>query len=147
MPDHLDALTLQDQFVELIHVFGVLRSDTTPCGQPMSVSNAHALCELRIAGPLAQAEIAARLGLAKSTVSRLIDQLEAKKWVTRTPDATGDARVRQVSLTPRGEQIADQVLEARTKRFSNIISKIDETKRASVIEAMELLTEAARSAD
>ena len=42
------------EFVGLIHAFRVLRIDATPCGQPISVSTAHAICEPAAHGPFSQ---------------------------------------------------------------------------------------------
>lgn len=137
---------LGEDFVSFIHSFGLLRSDMTPCGLPMSVSTAHALCELRTGPPLNQRDLARRLGLRTSTVSRLVDQLEAKSWATRTPDVGGaDSRVRLVELTNTGCEVADQVLEARTARFSQLLAAVPPEKQHDVIEALTLLQEAAHA--
>lgn len=135
---------LGQSFVGLIHAFGVLRTDATPCGQPMSVSTAHAICELASAGPLNQKELAKRIGLDTSSVSRLIGQLAKKEWAMRSADpVSGDNRIRLVGLTPLGRQVAEQVLEARAERFARLLAGIDPEKRSQVLESLELLKEAA----
>jgi DNA-binding MarR family transcriptional regulator len=137
---------LGEDFVGFIHSFGLLRSDMTPCGLPMSVSTAHALCELRTGPPLNQRDLAGRLGLRSSSVSRLVDQLEAKSWATRTPDVGGaDSRVRLVVLTNKGSKVADQVLEARAARFSQLLAAVPTEKQHDVLEALTLLKEAAHA--
>jgi DNA-binding MarR family transcriptional regulator len=143
MPKTLDHQLGQD-FVGFIHSFGMLRSDTTPCGQPMSVSTAHALCELRAGPPLNQRDLATRLGLTTSSVSRLVDQLETKSWAHRAADPdTTDSRVRLVLLTDHGRKIADQVLEARAKRFAELLEAVPRDKQGDVLQALTLLKEAA----
>ena len=144
----LEALNRQlgRDFVGFIHSFGLLRSDTTPCGQPMSVSTAHALCELRTGPPLNQRDLAARLGLTTSSVSRMVDQLETKTWAQRAEDPDcADGRVRLVLLTDLGRKIADQVLEARADRFSELLEAVPQGKRSDVLEALTLLKEAANA--
>ncbi|MEZ5375189.1 MAG: MarR family transcriptional regulator [Acidimicrobiales bacterium] len=132
------------EFVGLIHAFGVLRTDSTPCGQPMSVSTAHAVCELATTGPLQQSELADRLGLTTSSVSRLVDQLERKEWAAREADPDEvDKRVRLVRLTERGHDIATTVLAARFARFERLLDKIDPAKHVQVFESLHLLREAA----
>jgi DNA-binding MarR family transcriptional regulator len=139
-------LQLGQDFVGFIHSFGLLRSDTTPCGQPMSVSTAHALCELRTGPPLNQRDLAARLGLTTSSVSRLVDQLETKSWAQRAVDPeSSDSRVRLVVLTDQGHKIADQVLEARAKRFAELLEAVPKEKQSDVLEALTLLKEAANA--
>ncbi len=49
-----DAAKLQASFSAVVRALGLLRPDTTPCGQRMSVTEAHALGELHGAGPLTQ---------------------------------------------------------------------------------------------
>ena len=137
---------LGQDFVAFIHSFGLLRSDTTPCGQPMSVSTAHSLCELRTGPPLNQRDLAARLGLTTSSVSRLVDQLETKSWAQRAVDPeSSDSRVRLVVLTDQGHNIADQVLEARAKRFAELLEAVPQEKQNDVLEALTLLKEAANA--
>ncbi len=132
------------EFVGLIHAFGVLRTDSTPCGQPMSVSTAHAICELATTGPMLQRDLAQQLGLTTSSVSRLVDQLERKGWATRQadPDET-DKRVRRIRLTDNGLDIASNVLAARAERFERLLDGIDPSKHTQVLESLHLLREAA----
>ena len=139
---------LAEDFVGFIHAFGVLRSDTTPCGQPMSVSTAHALCELSTGSSLSQRDLATRLGLTTSSTSRLVDQLVAKRWAVREPDpASSDTRVRLVVLTSEGDRTARQVLHARSERFSRLLEHVPDEKRSMVVEALNLLKEATHALD
>lgn len=139
---------LAENFVSFVHAFGVLRSDTTPCGQPMSVSTAHALCELATGPALNQRDLAAQLGLTTSSTSRLVDQLVAKDWAQREPDAdSSDTRVRLVVLTPDGERAARQVLQARGERFTRLLEHVPAEKRTMVVEALSVLKEATNALD
>jgi DNA-binding MarR family transcriptional regulator len=131
---------LAQNFVGFIHAFGVLRTDTTPCGQPMSVSTAHALCELATGPTLNQRALAKRLGLTTSTVSRLVDQLVEKGWAERCVDEDStDTRVRLVALTPDGNRVAGQVLTARAERFARLLDAVPPHKQSTVVEALHLL--------
>lgn len=145
---NLEGRELATEFAEFVQALGVLRSDSTPCGQPMSVSTAHALCDLRRSAPVSQKALARRLGLETSTVSRLVDQLAAKGWAIRTPDRSGqDNRVRLISLTPEGVDIAEQVGQARAARFSDLLNQLETEQRPLVREALQLLKEAAHAID
>ena len=132
------------EFVGLIHAFGVLRTDSTPCGQPMSVSTAHAISELATAGPMLQRDLAKQLGLTTSSVSRLVDQLERKGWATRQTDPDeADKRVRHIRLTDSGLDVASNVLAARAERFERLLAAIDPSRHLQVLESLRLLREAA----
>ncbi len=139
---------LAADFVGFIHAFGVLRTDTTPCGQPMSVSTAHALCELSGGLALSQRDLATHLGLTTSTVSRIVDQLVDKGWGERRldPDST-DSRIRLVALTSDGDGVASQVLAARAQRFARLLEAVPPDKQSTVIEALRLLKAATNALD
>ncbi len=71
-------LTLQERMISVIRAFGLHRPDQTPCGRPVSVAEAHALMELTREAPLLQKDLASRLRLEKSTVSRLVGAMERR---------------------------------------------------------------------
>ena len=133
---------LQERMVALVRAFGLHRPDETPCGKPVSVAEAHALMELsRGDGPLVQKELAARLRLQKSTVSRLVGMLEGRGWVGRHRSPT-DGRAFEVGLTDAGQATAEEIAEARRDKFARVLEAIPEERRASVLAAMRTLEEA-----
>jgi hypothetical protein len=84
----------------------------TEAGFPaVSASEARALIELLTARGIAQGQLAALLGLEKSTVSRLAAGLERKGWLRRGRDEENQRFVR-LYLTPEGRVIAAQVWQA-----------------------------------
>ena len=135
-------LELQERMVALVRAFGLHKPDETPCGRPVSVAEAHALMELsREDGPLVQKELAARLRLQKSTVSRLVGMLEGRGWVGRHRSPT-DGRAFEVGLTAAGVKAASEIAEARRDKFARVLEAIPEERRASVLAAMRTLEEA-----
>ena len=76
-------LELQERMSKLIWAFGLHKPDVTPCGQPVAVAEAHALMELTREEPLLHKDLASRLRLEKSTVSRLVKTLEERGWIGR----------------------------------------------------------------
>jgi DNA-binding MarR family transcriptional regulator len=136
------AAELRELVSTFVRAFGLHHGDRTPCGQPMSVSEAHALVELRRAGPLRQVELGRRLRLEKSTVSRLVGQLVARGWAVRDP-APDDGRGIAVHLTTAGVTTADDVVAARNERFAALLDRIPESRRAEVVGALQILAEAA----
>jgi DNA-binding MarR family transcriptional regulator len=137
--------TLEAQVVAFVRAFGLHRPDETPCGRPVSVSEAHALRELAREAPLAQSELGAKLGLEKSTVSRLVGQLEDRGWVTRAPNP-GDGRSVVVRLTAVGRRADRQIAAARRAKFERVLERIPEGERSSVHRALDVLVEALRVA-
>ena len=118
----------QDRMVQLVRAFGLHQPDRTPCGKPVTVSEAHALMELAHQQPLTQNELAARLRLEKSTVSRLVGQLDQRGWVRRERDPT-DGRARLLRLTGPGQRASEPLAAARTDTFARIYPAIPPADR------------------
>ena len=144
MPEIDDAATLTTELVRFVRAFGLHRPDDTPCGSGVSVSEAHALAALSAAPAMTQGELAAELNLTKSTVSRLVDQLVGRDWVDVTT-ADADRRCRVLSLTSGGRQAASAFDVHRRQRMATLLDGIPTEKRAGVVDALRLLSEAARA--
>jgi DNA-binding MarR family transcriptional regulator len=133
----------QQAFVALVRAFGLHQPESTPCGQPVATSEAHALLEL--AGvALTQNELARRLRLQKSTVSRLVSQLEGKRWLERERDAR-DGRARRLRLTDAGLDLTRAIDAARTAKFERLVAAIPTEERAAVVDALRVLAHASQA--
>jgi DNA-binding MarR family transcriptional regulator len=137
---------LQERMIALIRAFGLHKPDETPCGKPVSVAEAHALMELSRAETLVQKELASRLRLEKSTVSRLVGILEGRGWVERFRSPQ-DGRAVELMLTGAGRSTAEGIAEARRAKFARVLKTIPEGERESVLEAMKILEEAMRESE
>ena len=89
-----DAAELHRLFMDLARLAGLLQPDEAGAGHPISLSQAFALHELAFENGLSQRELAERLRLEKSSVSRLAAELQH----ARTDRA--DARSGQLSAVP-----------------------------------------------
>lgn len=110
---------LQRRFVAFVRAFGLHRPEQTPCGAPVAVSEAHALSVIDEHGPLPQNNLAHHLQLAKSTVSRMLDQLERRGWVQRST-SDDDLAERQAEVAQLGADVMPFDLDATTHRFEPI---------------------------
>jgi DNA-binding MarR family transcriptional regulator len=136
-----DVALLQGALRSFVRAFGLHQPESTPCGQAVPVSEAHALGELELEGELRQLELARRLRLQKSTVSRLVGQLTARGWVERAP-APQDGRGVVLRLTSEGRKAAHNLAEARQEKFSRLLEAIPPHERAGVLHSLGILTEA-----
>jgi DNA-binding MarR family transcriptional regulator len=113
------------------------RADATPgSGAPagfpvVTASEARALTELLAAHGIAQGQLAALLGLEKSTVSRLAAGLESKGWIRRGRDEQNHRYVR-LYLTPQGRAVADRILQAWHTRQARILAGLTAEERAGL---------------
>ncbi len=139
-------LDLQERMVGLVRAFGLHKPDRTPCGEPVSVAEAHALMELSREEPLVQKELASRLRLQKSTVSRLVGMLERRGWIVRNRSPE-DGRAMELRLTEAGSKAARDIAEARKARFAAVFEALPEERRGAVLEALGDLEEAVRDGE
>lgn len=141
--DLTSAAELQRAFMDLVRGFGLHRPDRTPCERPVAVSEAHALAELEAGGAITQNELAERLRLQKSTVSRLVAQMEDKGWVHRARDDR-DRRAQRLRLTVAGAKVSRTIAAARRDKFERLLIAIPPEQRDAVIDSVRILAHASR---
>lgn len=124
----------------LIRALGLHRPDQTPCGAPISVGEAQALFELARDPGISQNELAARLHLEKSTVSRLAKMLEQRGWLDRSRDKD-DSRLRRLRLTAAGSRAVQRLSASRRARFAKVFDAIPAHKRNALLDSLSLLSE------
>ena len=111
---------------------GAASATAVPAGQlAVSPSEARALTELLAAHGIAQGQLAALLGLEKSTVSRLAAGLESKGWIRRGRDEQNHRYVR-LYLTPQGRAVAGQLWQAWQSRQERILAGLTAEERAGL---------------
>ena len=148
MQDETSDLILRKKIQSFVRAFGLLRNQT-PCGKPISVSMAHALMFLRTSvesGSTSQTALQKALSLDKSNVTRLCMTLEEDGFVSQR-QSEDDRRVRVVSLTKKGERLADSLLTASQQRFSKILAHIPKGRQTQVFRSLDLLTNAIQEAN
>ena len=97
----------------------------------VSGTEARALTELLDARGIAQGQLAAVLGLEKSTVSRLAAGLERKGWIRRGRDESNQRYIR-LYLTPEGRALAGRVWRAWWLRQMQILADLTPEERAGL---------------
>ena len=139
------ASTLRSLVQTFVRTIGFLAEDRTPCGEPMPVSQAHALMvllERRRGGQSpTQQDLGRLLGIDKSNVARLCKKMERAGHLAqkRSPD---DGRARLLALTDRGSRVAATVERASRARFERLIAAIPRRARSNVLAALAVLNDA-----
>ncbi|MDF5757420.1 MarR family transcriptional regulator [Spongiactinospora sp. TRM90649] len=85
------------------------------------------LCVL-MARPYGMGELGTVLGLAKSSLTGLIDRSERNGLVQRRPDAQ-DSRAVRVELTKRGAKLADEFYAGTCRRVEELTSGLGPAER------------------
>lgn len=132
---------LQEKLIVLVRAFGWHRPDETPCGQPVSIAEAHALLEISRADGISQNELTISLNLVKSTVSRLVSKLEQRAWVRRIQNKQ-DRRAYQLYLTTKGEEVTQQLAQARQSKMERILAQIPIEQRNNVLNSLDIMVKA-----
>jgi DNA-binding MarR family transcriptional regulator len=136
--DSEHAENLRRSIHAFIRRFGLLEPSRTPCGQPLPVTQAHALMELRNSPGMTHGDLAKRLALAKSTVSRMVARLEAQGRLTQQKDEK-DRRIVRLRLTAKGKRLAQKINDRSLERFIGIVERLPGTAFAQVIESIDHL--------
>jgi len=139
------ARRLRDAVRHLVVAHGSLEEARRPCGAEMSLPHAYALLELlHAAEPMTVSELATRLSIDRTNVSRLCARMDAAGELSRRehPD---DARARLLGLTARGRRVAKSVDESSARHFARLERHLG-GDAGRVIETLELLRAAMLSA-
>ena len=107
----------------------------------LTLPQAHALHALRAAGQLRMQELAMCLGLAQSTVTRLVAPLKRMGLLDRRPDR-GDGRATVAFLTPAGDEMAQRIDGVDGDLYEEILARLTPGGRVEVEMAIAKLHDA-----
>jgi DNA-binding MarR family transcriptional regulator len=128
---------LTGSLVQLMHVLQDLYAETSrPLG--LTPQQAHLLCVL-LAGPLGMTELSRILSIERSSLTSMVDRLERRSLVARTPHAT-DRRACQITLTSDGLDLAHQAHDAFTTQIEARTADLSPTTRKTLTEAIAQIT-------
>jgi DNA-binding MarR family transcriptional regulator len=85
------------------------------------------LCVL-MAQPYGMSELGAMLGLAKSSLTGLVDRTERNGLVRREPDSR-DTRAVRVALTPQGSRLAEVFYAETCRRIDKLPTRLSAAER------------------
>lgn len=109
----------------------------------LSATEGHTLSYLRSYSPASASELHRVLGVKRSTLTGLLDRLEARGWLSRRPSER-DRRVTQVALTDVGRVEADRVQETVERLEADINARVEPADLAgfrAVVSAIAAATE------
>ncbi len=132
------VLELRNSVQQFIRSFGLLEQTTTPCGFSMSLSQVFALQELE-KGTFTITELAIKLQLERSSVSRLIDVLVNGEFVSRELNMKNRREV-LITLTEKGKRSIQSVREQSIKFYRAILQKMSDTEQAMLLECFKTFT-------
>jgi len=116
------------------------RSELSCCGIPMSQAMVLQTLQRNPEGRR-MSEIAAALGVAQSTATRLVEPLVREKRVERRP-APDDGRAVVICLTDKGQHAAAELSTLSQRWSESVLQRIPPGQRDEVIRALGTIIEA-----
>jgi DNA-binding MarR family transcriptional regulator len=126
------AEQLHDLFMDLVRLGGMLQPDAAVPGQPVSVSQAFALHELDTGTPLSQRDLAERLRLEKSSVSRMAADMERKGLLVRERDPD-NRRTYRLRLTEEGRTLHARMASAFHAHYLRWVAAMTGAEREALV--------------
>jgi DNA-binding MarR family transcriptional regulator len=129
--------------MEIVRVAALLQPDQSHAGHQVSLSQAFALHELDTDDPLSQRELAERLRLEKSSVSRLAAEMERHGLLVRERDPR-DHRQYRLRLTDRGRAIHARMANTFHRHYEGWVAAMSRSERAALLKGMPALVRVIR---
>lgn len=141
--DFAEAERLHALLMDLVRAAGLLQPDQTVPGHPVSMSQAFALHELDSGTPLSQRELAERLRLDKSSVSRMVAEMERKGLLVRERDPDNRRQFR-LRLTDRGHAMHVRMAATVHAHYESWVAAMTRTERAALLKGLPALVRVIR---
>ncbi|MFW6720723.1 MarR family winged helix-turn-helix transcriptional regulator [Streptomyces sp. MAR4 CNY-716] len=110
-------------------------------GHGLTPQQVQLLCALS-SGPVGMSELSRWLRLGKSGLTGLVDRVERRGLVARTPDAD-DGRACRIALTAAGEELAGRAHAEVTARIAGMAAGLAAGERAALTDAVTRILDAA----
>ena len=141
--DAAEAARLHELLMDVVRAAGLLQPDQTVAGHPVSLSQAFALHELDTGTPLSQRDLAERLGLEKSSVSRLAAELERTGLLQRERDPDNHRQYR-LRLTDEGRAVHARMKTTFHQRYECWVAAMTHSERAALLKGLPALVRVIR---
>jgi DNA-binding MarR family transcriptional regulator len=89
-----------------------------------------------------QASLAETIGADKSRLIEVLDELQHRELITRTPDPT-DRRVRLLALTPKGRRLRDTARRAIQTNEQRLLDLLPAGERSAFLTTLQRIAAAA----
>ena len=135
---------LREKVRALEKKFGLLEEEIVCYG--ISMAECHTLVEIGRAGAVSLNQLAEKLSLEKSTVSRKVNDLVEKGFVERKTDPE-DRRYILISLAEEGRLLFNKIEQDMNQYYYRVYNCIPEHKRKQVLESLDILLAAVSESD
>ncbi|GAA3330966.1 MarR family transcriptional regulator [Curtobacterium citreum] len=116
-------------------LLGVVARSLAPALEDVTVPQFRLIVLVVSLGPTRSGDLADRLAVGPSTLTRNVDRLVAGGWVERRP-GTDNRREVRIAATDRGRALVDEVTERRRRELEAIVAGMPEQDRAVAVAGM-----------
>jgi DNA-binding MarR family transcriptional regulator len=138
-----EAARLHELLMDVVRAAGLLQPDQTVAGHPISLSQAFALHELDTDTPLSQRELAERLRLDKSSVSRMAAEMQRKGLLVRERDPDNHRQYR-LRLTDQGRAVHAGMAATFHEQYKCWVDAMTHSERAALLKGLPALVRVLR---
>ena len=111
--------------------------------EELTAQEAHALRVTSIHQTLNQQLLADRLGIDKSQVTRLVNRLEERGYITRETDPR-DRRAKLITSTPKADAVKAMDVELTNRYYEWLLSELEGAEKEQFTQTLIKLYERAR---
>ncbi len=119
-------------------LLGVVARSMTTALEHVTVPQFRLIVLVTTLGPTRAGDLAERLAVGPSTLTRNVDRLVAGGWVERRPGLLNRREV-LVAATDRGRALVDEVSARRSRELADVLDRVPESDRATVVAGMRAL--------
>ena len=127
-----------------IHFGNLNQSDCCACG--VNESQCFLVVEIGRQPGICVKDLACKLKLDKSGISRSVEELVQKGYVSREPSKE-DRRCVLLTLTDAGKERFDKIEKDMYIKFEKVFRNIEEDKKEQVLDALKVYNEAMKKAE
>ncbi len=109
----------------------------------LSVAEWVALNQIDMGTDVTPAELAASMGMTRGAISKVLDKLEAKQWITRTASRE-DNRVQRVSPTRPGKRVLPELAAIADDNDARFFGALDSDEQATLRKLLQKLADVHR---
>ncbi|MFN8432730.1 MAG: MarR family transcriptional regulator [Anaerolineales bacterium] len=104
------------------------------------------LMQLHYKGRIGMSEVSEQFGVSAAAASQLVDKLVQAGFMERAEDPS-DRRAKLIQLSPNGKKLIETGISERYRWMDGLTSKLSADDKAKVVDALQVLTEAAHQLD
>lgn len=108
--------------------------------QGVSVAEWVALNQLGSGAPLSPAGLADAMGMTRGGISKVLDKLQFKGWISRTTSQE-DNRVQLLAVTRRGKRVLPELTTIADSNDERFFGALDATERATLRKLLQKLAD------